>query len=73
MGYRARINMKIRDRIEAVLEHFDYCLVSTKGYDYDNVIVINIGTTPAILYRQLTIVFGAERVGKHKSKIKVAR
>ena len=65
--------MTVHDRIKAVLEHFDYCLVSLKGYEYDNVIVIDFPTTNAIVFRDLTIGFGAERVSKQKGKIKVTR
>ena len=66
--------MTIRGRIEAVLEHFDYCLIGLKGHEFDNVIVINFPTTTNnIVFRDLTITFGAERVSKHKGRIKVTR
>lgn len=65
--------MSVHERIEAVLEHFDYCLVSLKGYEYDNVLVITFPTTINIVFRDLTIRFGADRVSKEKGKIKVTR
>ena len=65
--------MTARERIEAVLEHFDYCLIGLKGHEFDNVIVIDFPTTNGIVFRDLTITFGAERVSKHKGKIKVTR
>lgn len=65
--------MSIRERIELVLEHFDCCLVGLKGHEFDNIIVIDFPTTNGVVFRDLTITFGAERVSKHKGRIKVMR
>lgn len=65
--------MSIRSRVEDVLEHFDYCLVKVGGHDSDNIIAIQFPTTTNIVYRDLTITFGADRVSKYKGKIKVIR
>ena len=63
------IRFTLTQRIEEVLEHYDYCLIKSTGYDSDNKIVVT--TTPAILFRDLTIRFGADRVSREKGMVKV--
>ena len=60
----------LTDRIKEVLEHFDYCLISTSGTASENKIVVP-ETTVAVLFRDLTIRFGADRVSKTKGVVKV--
>ncbi len=63
--------MSLQDRVKEVLEHYDYALIGVKGEATDNVIYCNFPTTIPILYRDLTISFGADRVSKHKGKVRV--
>ena len=63
--------MRVKQRIEEVLKHFDYCWVTIGKHDSDNTVNIDFPTTNAIVFRDLTISFGAERVSKEKGKIKV--
>ena len=63
--------MTVKQRIEEVLNHFDYCYVTIGKHDGDNTVNIDFPTTREIVFRDLTISFGAERVSKVKSKIKV--
>lgn len=64
--------MQLTEQIKDVLEHYDYCLVSaTPGENTENVVHVKIKTTPQRLFRDMTILFGAERVSKAKGKIKI--
>jgi len=65
--------MTFYERITEVLEHYDYAIVVINKYDYDNVISLDFKTTPQVLKRDLTIVYGAERVSNTKQGIKVTR
>ena len=60
----------LKDRVEEVLEHYDYCLVSASGITGENKISMP-GTTALILFRDLTIRFGASRVSKTKGVVKI--
>ena len=60
----------LKDRIEEVLEHFDYCLVSTSGMTELNKITLP-DTTTKVLFRDLTIRFGPTRVSKVKGAVKI--
>lgn len=61
----------LKDQINEVLEHFDYCLVTNKGNSSDNVIAIQYPVTPSAIKRYLIITYGVNRVSTHKGKIKV--
>lgn len=63
--------MNVRERIEEVLKRFDYCLVTIGKHDSDNIVNIDFPTTKEIVFRDMTITFGAERVSKSKGAIKV--
>ena len=63
--------MDLYERIDEVLEHFDYALVGIKGEATENKLYANFPTTLPIMYRDFTIAFGADRVSKHKGMIKV--
>jgi len=67
--------MKLTDRIDEVLEHYDYALVSLTGESTDNVVCVDnvLGMKIGQLYNYLTIVYGAERVSKAKSKVRIDR
>lgn len=58
-------------KIDEVLEYYDYCLVGVKGENTDNKVFSNYPTTIRQVYNYLTIHFGADRVSKEKSKVKV--
>ena len=60
----------LTDRIKEALIHYDYCIVKTSGYTSDNQIVVP-ETTIGVVFRDLTIRFGAERVTKSKGKVKI--
>lgn len=61
----------LKNKINEVLEYYDYCLIGVKGDASENKIYTNFPTTVGILYRDLTIQFGAERVSKTKGMVKV--
>ena len=61
--------MNIREKVEEVLEHFDYAIVSTSKVEHDNVVHVP-NATPAQVKRFLDIVFG-ERVSKVKGGFKI--
>jgi len=63
--------MKLYEKIEEVLEHYNYALVTVKGHDSDNVIVVAFPTTNAIMFRDFTIAFGSDRVSKHKGMVRI--
>ena len=63
------IKFTLTQRIEEVLEHYDHCLIANKGYDGDNKIIVE--TSLQILFRDITIRFGADRVSKVKGMVKV--
>ena len=65
--------MSLHKTIHEVLKHYDYALITLKGAEYDNRIIVHFPTTINIMYRDFTIAFGAERVSKHKGMIKVTR
>jgi len=65
--------MDIYEKIDEVLKHYDYALVTVKGHDFDNVVVVTFPTTNAIMFRDFTITFGSHRVSKFKGKVKVTR
>ncbi len=65
--------MDIYEKIDEVLKHYDYALVTVNGYDSDNIVVVAFPTTNAIMFRDFTIAFGSNRVSKFKGKIKVTR
>ena len=61
--------MNIREKVEEVLEHFDYAIVSTSKIEHNNVVHVP-NTVPSQLKRFLYIVFG-ERVSKVKGGFKI--
>jgi len=63
--------MDLYQRIDEVLQHFDYALVGVKGNAVDNKLYANFPTTNNIMYRDFTIAYGAKRVSKHKGMIKI--
>lgn len=63
--------MTIKERIQDVLDHFDYTIIKTKGYDYDNVLVID-NASPTQVKRYLYIVYG-DRIEKVRGGFKIRR
>ena len=63
--------MSLVNIIKEALEHYDYVLMSITKPSSDNIIHVNFPTTNLILFRYLTIIFGAGRVSKSKGMIKV--
>lgn len=59
------------DKIDEILEHYEYALVGVKGEATDNKVYSNFPTSTKQLFNYLTIRFGAERVSKQKTLIKV--
>jgi len=63
--------MNLKDRIDEVLEHYDYCLVSKTGTTTDNIIQVETPTKIRFMFYALTIMFGAERVSMVRGQVKV--
>ena len=63
--------MRLYEKIDEVLKHYDYVLVGVKGDDFDNQIFVNFPTTTPIMFRYFTIVYGIERVSKTKGMVRI--
>lgn len=63
--------MTVKERVDEVLEYYDYALVKKGEEGSENVVVVKSDVTPQMIFRYLTIVYGADRVSKTKKGVKV--
>lgn len=65
--------MSLSSRIEEVLEHYDYALITTNKFSFDNSLNADTTANIGMIFRTLTIKYGADRVSKTRKGIKIIR